>query len=110
MKKDDSGFEYRKKEIKRRTVISNVTYKIPISLILKDVNKSQQFYGHIFQQRDLHLNIAPCNTRNTRFVGSDCGNFAKTKVYEEDKKRAVSKRKTLASINKEGNKSTTEKN
>jgi hypothetical protein len=91
---DDNGFEYRQKQFKQRTEISKLAFKLPISLVLQDENKSKQFYGHVFE-KDLHMS----SLCNTKFVGSSYDGYIRTHLKANVKKKSESKRKTLTSYN-----------
>ncbi len=99
MNNDDSGLDYRQKQIKRRTDISKMIFKLPIIEILKSVENSNKFYGHIFK-----TNFNASSLCNTQFLGSNFEKFINvpTTISDDVYKKNVLKRNELKKTNKQG--------
>lgn len=71
----DFGTDYRKKEFQRKSDISKMMYKIPISIVLMDVNKSLKFYGYKFEKARVDL------LANTQYIGGNNEKYLNSIVH-----------------------------
>jgi len=99
MSNDDSGLDYRQKQLKRRTDISKMMFKLPIIEILKSVEKSNKFYGHIFNS---NFNVS--SLCNTQFLGSNFEKFINlpATISEDVYKKTDLKRNELKKKKQQG--------
>ena len=84
MIKYNQGLDFRLNQVKRKTDIGKIMYKLPITTILMDAKKCLIFYGGTFEESEDTLFC------NTKFIGTNYEKFinstAENKTYYSKQK------------------------
>jgi hypothetical protein len=92
-----NGYLYRKSEIKSRSSLAKLMFRLPFSLLLTSSKHSQTFYGCLPFTEKLQDDYK--NLKNTRFIGMEYETFCDGKIKKKKKlncnKRTIQNKKKL---------------